>query len=424
MIIKQDFSTQRSFVGDWTPLSLLMQCKTLLFIFLILILIGCTQHKQQANHPSSLEAPEIEMSGILIKAGHPVLSAEELFEEGIGAFQGQLFARCEERLHTYLRYFSDEIYTHPAHYNLGLCLELQRKNAQAAEHFRAFVEASTEESDYLDGQVRLGYNLIFSAQFVEAEQLYSHLLTSYPVKGFDRAECHLRRAIAYTALGQYAEADRDLGNALGHINGSIGSYRSGNELLAETHFQRGELYRHFMSEIQLKFPLEEIKRNVSDKVRFFKRSLYAFVEAIKVNHTYWAIASGHQLGVLHEDIYEDLLNSDYPPDFDDESLAYYYFELEKKLIPLLRESISIYERTITLSSKQGAQNEWVRSTQESLLRLRELEADIQHRLSLDPIEAYKLRKSKPFRRKPSTVPLPPISTDRGSHEHSPPLSSR
>ena len=89
-----------------------------------------------------------------------------------------------------------------------------------------------------------------------------------------------------------------------------------------------------------------------------------------MNHTYWAIAAGHQLGVLHEDIYEDLLNAEYPADFDDETRAYYFFELDKKLAPLLRESISIYEKTITISATQGAGNEWVQSTKSSLIRLR------------------------------------------------------
>ena len=360
----------------------------------------------------------IEMSGVVIRSKGPILSAEELFEEGVGAFQGQRFKLCEQRLSTYLKYFQDDIYTHSAHYNLGLCLEFQRKHIKAAEQFRAYRDLSEQESERLDGAVRLGYNLIFSNQAIEAENLYTQLLLQYPLKGFDRAECHLRRSMARLSQKKYAEADRDLSSAMSHISGAIGSNYKGNEALAEVHFQRGEVYRRHMGEIQLKMPLYEIKRSIADKTRFFRKSLYAFVEAIKVNHTYWAIAAGHQLGVLHEDIYEDLLNAEYPSNFDDETLAYYFFELDKKLAPLISESIVIYEKTITISATQGAENTWVHSTQNSIKRLRALEAELQKRLSLDPLEAYRQKKEIPFRRDPIIVPLPPTPKELGDPDES------
>lgn len=353
------------------------------------------------------------MDTLVIRPTGPILDAKALFEEGVGAFQGQLFAKCEELLKTYLVHFSDEIYTHATHYNLGLCLEFQRKHKDAAEQFQSYYDLSKDPSDRLDGAVRLGYNFVFSNRLEEAVDLYSELLTTYPLKGFDRAECHLRRAMAKTGLQKYAEADRDLSAAISHIYGAIGSKLPGNEALAEVHFQRGEVYRRHMGEIDLKMPLSRIKRSIADKTRFFRKSLHAYVSSIKVNHTYWAIAAGHQLGVLHEDIYEDLLHAEYPPEFDEETRAYYFFELDKKLAPLIRESISIYEKTITISATQGAGNSWVQSTKESLVRLRKLEAELQRRLSMDPLDAYKRKTSIPYKRSPVIVPLPPTPQDQG-----------
>ncbi len=395
-----------------TDLSLSFLLKVSFCVFTLLI-IGCSARPQNIAPPK-----EIEMSGLVIRPDGPLLSAEELFEEGVGAFQGQRFKLCEQRLSTYLKYFSNEVYTHSAYYNLGLCLEFQRKHFEAAKQFKAFRDLSEQDSDRLDGAVRLGYNLIFSNQVIEAEALYTQLLLQYPLKGFDRSECHLRRAMARLSQKKYAEADRDLSAAMSHINGAIGSQYKGNEALAEVHFQRGEVYRRHMGEIQLKMPLYEIKRSIADKTRFFRKSLYAYVEAIKVNHTYWAIAAGHQLGVLHEDIYEDLLHAEYPSDFDDETLAYYFFELDKKLAPLISESIAIYERTITISATQGADNTWVKSTQNSLKRLRNLEAELQKRLSMDPLKAYQQKQAIPFHRAPVTVPLPPTPEDLGDQDDS------
>lgn len=401
-------------VSDKSIVSDLYHLNGWLMIGLVLQLtFGCSARPK----PTAPEPTSINMSTLLIRPNQTILNSEDLFEEGVGAFQGQKFELCEERLKTYLKYFSEDLYAYSAHYNLGLCFEFQRKHKEAAKQFRAFRDLSKTDQDRLDGSVRLGFNLIFSSQVEEAENLYTHLLTNYPLKGFDRAECHLRRAMAHLSQKRYAEADRDLSAAMSHINGSIGPHYKGNEALAEVHFQRGEVYRQHMGEIGLKMPLSSIKRGVADKTRFFRKSLYAYIGAIKVNHTYWAIAAGHQLGVLHEDIYEDLLQAEYPADFDEETLAYYFFELDKKLAPLISESILIYEKTITISATQGAKNDWVQSTEKSLVRLRNLEAELQKRLSLDPLEAYKRKIQIPFHRDPVTVPLPPTPTDLGlSHE--------
>ena len=383
----------------------------------LLTLCGCSAR------PKVQEPVEMELSGMLIRGDGAVKSAKDLFEEGVGAFEGQQFEKCETLLQTYLEHFSSEVYTHAVHYNLGLCLELQRKHEGAVDHFRAYAELSQEASDRRDGEVRLGYNLIFAGRHQEAIELYTQLLTLAPIKGLDRAECHLRRAIAQSSIGKYAEADQDLGLAMSHTNSTLGPYRAGNEMLAEIYFQRGEVYRHHMGVIDLKLPLTKMRRNLSDKKRFFNRSLYAFIEAVKVAHSYWSIAAGHQLGVLYEDFYEDIMQAEYPEDFDEETVAFYYFKLEKGMTPILRQAISLYEKTITISSTQGAENEWVRSTQESLKRLRELEERLHHRLSMDEVEAHKLRTSQPLRRPPKhTLPLPPRQTG-ASDEHIQPVST-
>ena len=389
-----------------------MQRRHLLILCCVVSSLACSARPAHVQR-------EIQMPGVLIQARGDVKSADELFEEGLGALQGQLFERCELKFRQYLKYFSQDTYIHAVHYNLGLCLELQRKHASAATQFRTYAERAESKDDRLDGEVRLGYNLIFSAQYPEAKTLYTRLLTTQPLKGLDRAECHLRRSMAHTGLGHFAEADQDLSLAMSHTNSILGPHRQGNEMLAEVYFQRGEVYRQHMGHIELKMPLRRLKRNLTDKKRFFRKSLYAFVESIKVAHTYWAIAAGHQLGVLHEDIYEDLMQAEPPPEFDEETLAYYYFKLEERIAPLIRESISIYERTVTISATQGAQNDWVKSTQKSLRRLRDLEEQIQKRLVMEPMKAYHLRKLKPLNRGESSAPLPPIKSS-----HTQPRSPR
>jgi len=364
---------------------------------------------------------ELEMDPLLIQAGsEEALSPMELFHEGVGGLQAQEYGRCIERLGSLLSHFPAHRSALYARYNLGLCYELSGRYQEAVEVFDDYVQtlrlpehrdADDQELDLLDGQFRLGFNLTKASQAERAIALYERLLTTTPIIGFDRAECHLRRAIAQLLLGRFALADRDLSLAISHINGSIGDQREGNELLAEVHFYRGELYRRHMKHIKLKMPLKRMKRLFADKILFFRKSLYAYVDCLNVRHVYWGIAGGHQLGKLHEELYESIIWAETPPDFDPETEAYYLFELEKKLAPLLKESISLYEKTMTLSVTHGLNNEWVTATQDGLNRLRDLEESVQRRLSLDPLAAHELRAPREL------LMGPPHSTLTPTHPH-------
>lgn len=337
------------------------------------------------------------MEPLLIQAGQEeVLQPMELFQDGVGALQAQEYPRCIDRLEKLLVHFPAHSTRSFAHYNLGLCYELAGRFQEAVIQFDHYIEGAKQaqlKEDQLDGEFRLGFNLTMSSQNQRAIALYDRLLTTESIIGFDRSECHLRRAIAHLHLQLFAKADRDLSLAISHINGAIGMNRQGNELLAEVHFYRGEVYRLHMKHIKLKMPLDRMKRLFADKILFFRKSLYAYVDCLNVRHVFWGIAGGHQLGKLHEELYEDIVWAEIPPEFDQETEAYYRFELEKKLAPLLRESIHLYEKTMTLSVTHGLNNEWVSSTQEGLSRLRKLEEGVARRLTMDPLDAHALRPS-------------------------------
>jgi hypothetical protein len=218
----------------------------------------------------------------------------------------------------------------------------------------------------------MGVNLVRTKNFGEALHLYTRLLEAEDLQPADRGECHLRRGIARAHLKQPGRAERDFRAAESYVRQAYGEHLQGNDLLAEVHFRRGELFQLLAANVPLKLPVKTMKRDLADKVRFFRQSQASFIAALNVRQSYWATAAGLKLGELYEGFYRDVLTAEVPDDFDKQTRAYYLYELRKELLPLLEQSLAIYEKNITMSERIGARNEWVEETESRVAKLRSL----------------------------------------------------
>ncbi|MCB9522637.1 MAG: tetratricopeptide repeat protein [Myxococcales bacterium] len=319
--------------------------------------------------PIEMEAVVVEVDG---QGQGQVYDAATLFQEGEAAHRAQDFARCDQVYGQLLDRFPDSRFAHSALYNRGLCLESLKQHALAAQHFRRHAQLATELRDRRDGEFRMGVNLLATGNHAEAQHLYDQLLQAEDLGPADRAECHLRRAIARTHLKRVGLAERDLRAATSYVKEAYGEHLQGNDLLAEIHFQRGRIYEQLTRDVPLKLPLAKMKGDLAEKVRYFRQAQASYIDALNVRHSYWATASGLKLGELYEHFYRDVLLAEAPADFDKDAKAYYLYELRKALTPLLEQSLSIYEKNITLSERLGARNEWVDETEARVARLRSL----------------------------------------------------
>lgn len=298
--------------------------------------------------------------------------AAGLFEQGESAFRRQDFGACEAHYGKLLDHFPKSHYAYVTLYNRGLCLEELGQHAEAAAHFRRYAQLATDLKEQRDGEFRMGANLIKTGNHPEALALYDRLLKAEDLGPADRAECHLRRAIARTHLRDAGQAERDLKAAESYVREAWDGQTQGNDLLAEVYFRRAEIYQGLSHKVGLKLPVENMKGALADKVRFFRQAQNSYIDALNVQHSYWATAAGLRLGELYEHFYRDVLGAEVPPDFDRTTHAFYLHELRKALTPLLEKSLTIYEKNITMSERIGAQNEWVDQTEARLARLRAL----------------------------------------------------
>lgn len=304
--------------------------------------------------------------------------ADMLFQQARGAFDAQHFDEAERLYGKLLERFPQSELSVTSLYNRGLCLEYLKQFGQAAAHFRRYSQVAATLKDKRDGEFRWGFNLIQTGDFPMALDLYTRLLIETDLGAADRAECYLRRGLALLRLSRYGEAEKDLRRSLEQAVIAYQNELTGNELVAEAHFRRGEIYQRMSREVVLKLPVESMKDDLAEKVRYFRQSQNSFIDTLNVRQAYWATAAGLKLGELYEDFYTDILSAEVPPDFDKATKKFYFVELRKKLVPLLEQSLTIYEKNITMSERMGAQNEWVKETETRLDRLRSL-IDATHR---------------------------------------------
>ena len=216
----------------------------------------------------------------------------------------------------------------------------------------------------------MGYNLVHGGQYTDALHLYNNLLEGPEIRGFSRAECLLRRGMAKAGLMDAAGADVDYERSLYETKQASEDLIKGSALAAEAWFRRGELYGQLMTGIQFKLPKERMKSDLRKKMLFFRKSQRSYTESINIQHPLWATAAGTRAGGLFELFYEALADAEIPSTFTDEMKAYYHAEMNRQILPLLAESIEIYELNLAMSLRLGIQNDWVKKTEEKLLKLR------------------------------------------------------
>ena len=351
-----------------SSLSSFMHC-----VIFCLLFVGCGSRQIQS------EKTVLEMEPVVVevtqKEGKNVIEtfdAFSLFESAKKFYEQNQFETCIDDYTQLLDRFPKSRFALVALFNRGLCLEEALRHNAAANDFRLYIERAEKPSDRLDGQYRWGFNLVESGNYPIAVKLYDELLTRVDIGHFDRAEAHLRRGISLAKMHQFARGEGDIRAALKWIKKETGEQIIGNDLAAECHYRKGEIYGELSSKVRLKLPLKSMEGDLQSKIRFFRQSQSSYIDTLNVRSPYWATAAGLKLGELYESFYNDVVKAEVPKDFDETMRTYYLLELKDKLQPVLTHSVKIYERNIAMGLRLGAENQWIKETELRLEKLRAL----------------------------------------------------
>jgi hypothetical protein len=143
---------------------------------------------------------------------------------------------------------------------------------------------------------------------------------------------------------------------------------------AQAHFFVGEIYRLHYEAVKLDPArgTDKLAEDLNYKAELLLSAQGHYLRSIRVGNGYWATASGAQIGMMYENLYEQMVNSPAPPELNAEEAQVYRQELRKKIRVLLTKSINIYERTLEAAERIGSQNNFVDRTRESLRKVKEL----------------------------------------------------
>jgi hypothetical protein len=125
-----------------------------------------------------------------------------------------------------------------------------------------------------------------------------------------------------------------------------------------------------------------MERDLKTKADFFLKAQAAYLRTVRLQQPHYSVRGGYRLGEIFETFYDHFLSAEVPDDLDEEEMAVYYDELKEKTRFMISKAVDIFERNMRLGQRMGQDGEWVRKTEASLARLRELLQDDEARKAL------------------------------------------
>ncbi|MGM0576993.1 MAG: tetratricopeptide repeat protein [Myxococcota bacterium] len=318
-----------------------------------------------------------------------VLEPETLFQEAAEAFEASDYEASARKYGLVVKHFADSRWGDPARYNAGLSLERLERHGEAVPYYEAVADRRSGTKDAHDALFRLATCHESLEEWEAAQAVLSRILAPEidDILPVDRLEAHARRGRARQHLADLALAERDYKAALELYREHLDKQALASDPhVSMAQFQIGEIYRELFQSIRFRLPLDRMARDLEDKSNLFLKAQNAYLRTVRLHHPDWAVRGGYRLGALYERFYDDMLAAEVPPDLEREAVEVYYQELRDKIRPLIRRAIDVYERNLQLGERMGRRGEWVRRTEASLARLKEIVRDDTSRDALAEIE--------------------------------------
>jgi tetratricopeptide (TPR) repeat protein len=263
-----------------------------------------------------------------------------------------------------------------AAFNAGLSLEKANRFAEAVRRFEQAVTHARKSSDADDALFRLAACHESLQDWGALRDTGARLLgadAGARLSPANRVAAHAIRGRGHEGTGALALAERDYRAALAVHQDHLGDAAlASSAFVSLAQHRSAELYFTLFASIHFRLPLDRMERDLEDKSNFFLMAQNGYLKTLRLRHPAWATVAGFRLGQLYEQMYDDLISAEVPADLSPDEVDVYYEELRAEVRPLLERAIEIYERNLRLGQRFGRDDEWVRKTEGSLARLKDI----------------------------------------------------
>jgi tetratricopeptide (TPR) repeat protein len=340
-----------------------------------------------ASKPAVVELPPLRFA--VVGQRVEALDADTLHEEATRAYDTRAFVLAAEKYGLIADRFPESRYGAVAAFNAGLALEKEARFDEAAQRFEQAVRQARRPADADDALLRL-------AGCHEAREDWSGMRSAGErLLGDDggarltvanRLAAYAIRGRGHEGTGALARAERDYRAALTLYQQHLGDGAlEQSPFVSLAQLRIAEIYQALFASISFRLPLARMERDLEDKSNFFLMAQSAYLRSLRLRHPDFATLAGYRLGLLYERMHADLVAAEVPTDLTPEEVEVYHEELRSQVKPLLERAVEIYERNLRLGQRFGRDDAWVRETEASLARLRELmRAEARREAARDP----------------------------------------
>lgn len=349
-----------------------------------------------------------------------VLDATELFEVAgrhLAAKRHRAALAHYERL---FQHFPKTRYTSPALYNAGLAHEALLEYDRAAKRYRRLMTLFPRSRSAVDAGFRLGGCLAELGNWEGSAQLFTKLLLRRDLSAGDRVEAITRKGLAFYNKRDLPAAEAAMKAAITFARRVEAVERLDND------FFLAMAYYYLAAAPHLRFRLSKVDggkslgKDLDAKAKLLVLSQARYIKTIRVKNPYWATAAGFQIGSLYKEFYTTLMTA--LPDFkraaaknakrakisaakaERQLVQVYLEEVHKRVKPLLKKAIRVFEKNVVMGERVGIHSRWV-------LKSRRQMSDLKRLIAASPSEAIKLLPKRPIA--PEDQPASPKASKQG-----------
>jgi len=294
-----------------------------------------------------------------------------LFDAGTRAFQGGDFEKAGQYFDRLWQSFPASPNRVPALWNAGLSQERMGRWSDALERYLEYIKYKPEPEAVLHAALaehQLG-RLDDAAKRL-------HALSQRPgLASLTKASALLQEGVCRVENGARADGELLLRAALDLYDSLAHEEAVDPSLPAQAEFWLGEAYRGSFLALQLDPSIMDEKAlgdAIETKAQFLLSAQGHYLRCIRRGDGEWATAAGFRIGELYEVFHDELTGAPLPRGLTEDQRAIYQAELRKKVRNLVQKAIRIYEETLSVAQRTGAQNAYVEKTQAALERMRRL----------------------------------------------------